>query len=131
VLFELLGGEDEPLIRLPSDLRLVSVVEAIHDKLPIDGNRLLAVVVEVNAAAETTHRRLPRLRVHRGRPDHDHLGRLLVKALLFRALPGPGKFRSVGQDRLAARRRGQQSHDQPVASRPGVHQIILDHTAAC
>lgn len=100
---ELFGREDEPLVgRGPGSLPL-GIVKGIDDELAFDWDRPFLGVVKVDSPPKAAGRRLTRLRVHRRRPDHHDLGRLLVDRLLLFVVADPGeRAAQVRQRRLAA-----------------------------
>jgi hypothetical protein len=90
VLGEFLGGEYVPAVRRVAGCVhwLFGVVIRINDKLPFDGNGLIAFVVEVEPPSEPSCGRFTRFRVDGVRPDGNHPLRLLILAFLDR-LFGP------------------------------------------
>jgi hypothetical protein len=128
VLFELLGGEREALIRDLAGRLFVRVVKGVHDQLSVNRDGFLFGVVEIDSSAKSARRHLARLRVHGGGPDNYHLRRLLEDGLLLLVIPHPGElFGEIGKRRFAAPC-GQEEHRQhQAATKRHVHRIVLDH----
>lgn len=74
MLCKILGREDILLFRLVATLTFAAVTESINDQITLDGDRLVLVVVEVNAASETSGRGAPRLKVDRVFPKRGKFG---------------------------------------------------------
>lgn len=105
MFFELLGREREALVRDLTGSFFMRVIEGIDNQFSVNRNGFLFGVIEVDSSPETARRRLARLRVHRGGPDHHDLRRLLKNGLFVLSISDPRKFpREIRKRRFAAAR---------------------------
>lgn len=107
VFAELFGGEDELPVGYPGVLFRRGIVIAVDDKLPLDGNRLVLLVIEEQSAAESTLRGHAGRVVHRRGPEGDHADRSLKQMFL-------GGLRSRIEQLL------QSAGHRPALGRPGI-----------